>query len=430
MAKQSTQNDTAWEALFEKYDILDNIAKNGKYIISAEQIKEYREPRLMAKFDHSINLPHIFSANSLAILPISRGSYVLSHFEAYKSFKTQKENATKVSLPNHIQSLNPNKVTSEAIALNCALAAGMLEDFLEEESLVSTVSGRMGSGTFDFKINNTRLMSASLVQVDGSQIEIDAAVEGIHCLALLEAKRDLSEDFLIRQLYYPYRVWETQVTKTVRPVFLIYSNGIYRFYEYAFQDLTHYNSLELVRYKSYTIEDTAIKESELLDLIAQVNPLAQEPSISFPQADNFERVINICELLQSKTLSRDEVTEKYAFDARQTNYYTDAARYLGLTEKARDPLDSNKVKYRLSARGAKIMALPYKQRQLALCACILEHKVFFEVFVRATNNTMPDKNTIIQLMMQANIYKVEAEATYERRASTISGWIHWMLQLI
>lgn len=53
MSEQTkSQNDKAWEALFEKYDILSHIESDGKFIISASQIKEYREPRLMAKFDH------------------------------------------------------------------------------------------------------------------------------------------------------------------------------------------------------------------------------------------------------------------------------------------------------------------------------------------------------------------------------------------
>ena len=50
-------NDEAWSKLFDKYSILDEIQQKGEYIISANQIKEFREPRLMTKFDHKINLP-------------------------------------------------------------------------------------------------------------------------------------------------------------------------------------------------------------------------------------------------------------------------------------------------------------------------------------------------------------------------------------
>ncbi len=149
-------NDIAWEQLFSKYDILNQIDANGRYKISATQIKGFREPRLMAKFDHTINLPKIFSDNQLAILPITRGDYVISHFNAYHKFEDNNAPIRRVSLPTYIQSLDSNNIPSEAIALNCAVAAGIVAEFLQDEDLVSTVSGRMGSGTFDFNITNTK----------------------------------------------------------------------------------------------------------------------------------------------------------------------------------------------------------------------------------------------------------------------------------
>lgn len=69
------KNDTAWEGLFEKYRILDKIEREGQYIITADEIRKFREPRLMTKFDHKINLPAIFQNNGLSILPITRGEY-------------------------------------------------------------------------------------------------------------------------------------------------------------------------------------------------------------------------------------------------------------------------------------------------------------------------------------------------------------------
>ena len=35
-----------------------------------------------------------------------------------------------------------------------------------------------------------------------------------------------------------------------------------------------------------------------------------------------------CELLNESELTKDEITSNYDFDPRQTNYYTDAGRYL------------------------------------------------------------------------------------------------------
>lgn len=381
----------------------------------------------MAKFDHTVNLPKIFADNHLAILPITRGDYVISHFEAYHRFEDSDMSITRLSLPNHIQSLDSNNIPSESIALNCAVAAGVIADFLEEDNLFATVSGRMGSGNFGFDIINTENQLPCHINVSNSQIEIDAAYEGIGCLALFEAKRDLSEDFLVRQLYYPYRVWQNRVTKVIRPLFLVYSNGIYRLYEYQFQNPNNYNSLVLIKQRNYSVEDTAI---DLIDIETVLNSVQSvvEPEIPFPQADSFDRVINICELLTEQDLNRNEVTDEYAFDARQTNYYTDAARYLGLLEKGREngvPL------YKLTDFGKRAMSLSYKQRQLEFCRCILSHNVFSETLKKwLSAGNIPCTNEIIQVMKTSRLYHVESDNTFERRSSTIKGWLNWILGLI
>ncbi|MDR0303221.1 MAG: DUF4349 domain-containing protein [Chitinispirillales bacterium] len=420
-------NDNAWEKLFSKYNILNNINSNGRFEISAKQIKEFREPRLMAKFDHIINLPKIFANNQLTILPITRGDYVISHFEAYHKFENNNAPVTKASLPTYIQSLDFSNVPSETIALNCAVVSGIIAEFLQDEDLVPTVSGRMGSGSFIFDIINSKINAPCRVQVNNSQIEIDAAYEGVKGLSLFEAKRDLSEDFLIRQIYYPFRVWQNRVTKPVRPIFFIYSNGIYRLYEYTFQDVNNYNSLVLVDQKNYSIEDTSIEITDIQAVLQNVR-IAIEPQIPFPQADSFERVINICELLNEQELSRNDVTEQYAFDARQTNYYTDAARYLNLLEKRKD---GTMPVYGLSETGKRILRLSYKQRQLTFCDLILSHKVFRDTFQKhlESGNT-PTTSEIVNIMKSSNLYNVESDSTFERRSSTIKGWLNWILELV
>lgn len=77
-------------------------------------------------------------------------------------------------------------------------------------------------------------------------------------MSLIEAKNSLSKDFLVRQLYYPYKLWSNKIAKNVRPLFLTYTNGIFHFREYAFEDPNHYNSLKLIRQKKYIIREGAI----------------------------------------------------------------------------------------------------------------------------------------------------------------------------
>lgn len=418
-------NDTAWENLFDKYHILAEVEQNGQFVISANQIKEFREPRLMTKFDHKINLPNIFAANNLSILPISRRDYIISSFSAYKEFEELTPNVQRVSIPAHIQSLMPQFLVSEAIALNCANACGILNDFLEDDELVPTVSGRMSSGSFEFSINTA--LGTKNIAVSNSQIEIDAAYEGIRYLSLFEAKRDLSDDFLVRQLYYPFRVWSERVTKTVKPVFLIFSNGMFNLYQYQFEDPQNYNSLRLVKQKNYVIA-TEICLADIENILRTV-PLMQEPDISFPQADRMSRIVNLIELLNEKPMTKQDITSAYAFDERQTNYYTDAGRYLGLIDKTHN--EDGSILFQLSACGRRIMGLEYKERQLALVAQILAHKVFKEALkLHLQYGEMPDRQTIIQIMKCSHLYRVEADSTYLRRSSTVVGWVNWILGVI
>ena len=419
-------NDAAWEKLFDKYDILNEVARNGQFIISAGQIKEFREPRLMTKFDHKVNLPKVFTNNQLAILPITRGDYVISSFQAYKEFEEPSNKIERVSIPAHIQSLMPQFLLSEAIALNCANACGILEDFLEDEELTATVSGRMSSGEFDFNINTK--LGTRMVSVANSQIEIDAAYEGINYLSLFEAKRDLSDDFLVRQLYYPFRVWNKRVTKPIKSVFLVFSNGIFNLYQYEFSDPQNYSSLKLVKQKNYMIA-TEITLMDIENLLNRM-PETQEADIPFPQADTISRVINLVELLKDNPMSKSSITSRYAFNSRQTNYYTDAGRYLGLIQKYCVNND-NDIRFKLSEKGHRIMNLPYRERQLAIASQILEHRPFRETLrLHLKNGVMPDKKIISQIMKDSNLYGVASDSTYTRRASTVMNWVSWILGLI
>ena len=132
MSRCST-NKEAWEKLFEKYNIINEIEKQGYFKITAKQINEYREARLMTKFDNSATLPDLFKQNALSILPVTSNSYMIAKFKTYEKFEDNTQEIIKISFPDYIQSLDYNNITSEALAINCAYITKILEDFLEEE---------------------------------------------------------------------------------------------------------------------------------------------------------------------------------------------------------------------------------------------------------------------------------------------------------
>ena len=429
MAKK-TKIEDKWEQLFERYDIIGRVEENGIFEIAADEVREYKEPRLMAKFDHESKLPAIFRKNKLSILPISRSKYVISNFSAYHFLEENESTLKHFSLPSHIESINRNSINTETIALNAALDSGILEDFLEDEDILPTVSGRMCTGAFNFKIDNSRSHSENIVKVENAQMEIDGAYEGRNALSLIEAKLDISDDFHIRQLYYPLRFWSTKNKKPVNTVFMIYSNGIYKFYDYEFTNIENYNSLRLKKYQEYTFDEVKISESDVRHIQTHVK-IVEEPNITFPQADRFEKVINLCEILSTQDLTANDIKDRYEFVNRQANYYADAGRYLGLIEKCSDNPNSNSAPlYTLTAKGKSILEKDYAHRQLAFCEAILSHEIFHTVFSEyLSSGSLPSNTRIIEIMRKAGVHGAASNSTMNRRRQTITSWIRWIVSL-
>ena len=46
-------NADAWKLIFKELNILEEINANGCFVITSNQINDYREARLMTKFDNS-----------------------------------------------------------------------------------------------------------------------------------------------------------------------------------------------------------------------------------------------------------------------------------------------------------------------------------------------------------------------------------------
>jgi hypothetical protein len=421
-----SKNDLAWEKIFDKHQIINALQISEYFLISANDINKFREARLMTKFDHRSQLPKLFVDNKLSILPVSRGSYVIGEFESFYDFTEDNIEIKKIHFPHFLESLNYQDITSEATAINCAFIAEIIQDFTEEHFLYPTVSGRMSSSSFDFSINLGK--GISKLSVNNSQVEIDGGYEGSNSLNIIEAKNYISEDFLVRQLFYPYRLWTQKINKKVRPIFLTYTNGIFHFREYEFTNNSFYNSLQLIKQKKYVIQDGIINIEIIQKILGEVT-IKNEPEIPFPQADSFNRVINLCELLHDKiTLTKEEITQNYDFDARQTDYYSNAGRYLGLLECERE--NDTTLCY-LTERGRNLFKLSIFYRQIEFAKLILSYAAFNNTLkLYFENGNIPAKQEIIKIMRSSNLWNIDSESTYLRRSSTIISWINWIIDLI
>lgn len=423
-----TKNGSAWEKLFLKYNIVDKVNDAGCFEITSAQINEFRESRLMAKFDHLVNLPEIFRENQLSILPVSRYKYLIGRFNTH--FKIPKMDAEVISIdsPAELESISHLNLYSESAALNFAYISGIIDDFINEKTF-QTISGRMSTGRFSFQIqckgNTSEFRSLS---VDNSQCEIDAGFESENYLVIVEAKNYSVDDFLVRQLYYPFRLWMNKVTKKIVPILMTFSNDTFSFYEFAFLEAKEYTSISLVKLKKYIIEPELISLNDISSLLGKVRLRKEPERIPFPQADKFSRVVDLMGLLLDKDLTRSEITENYQFDVRQTQYYTDAGRYLGLIDKHKD-IETKEVLFQLTDCGQQVLAQRHKRKYLSLIEIILSYQVFYDVFNQAIDSgTIPSLPEIAEIMAKNDLQL--NRNTLMRRAGTVRRWIDWIWEQI
>lgn len=434
-AKKGNRNrktDRTWELIFDELSVLDKIDKHGILKITSKEINEYNGPdaRIMTKFDYWDNLPYIFQKNKLNILPISRGEYIISHFNAYHRLDIDSNvEPCKIDFPHWIKTLDYNNLSSEAKVLNCAYITGILDRVIEE-GIKPTIDGRMSTRSWDFNIDNTITSGKIQIFNNKSQCQIDGGYEGLNKFAIIEAKNSLSKDFIVRQLYYPYRLWKKNLgTKKIIPIFLVYSNGIFHFLIYKFNKLNEYNSIELIDHKSYKITEKGIEISDIVELIKKTE-IIQEPKVPFPQADSFERVIDLLNALNKEELNNEEISLMYDFDYRQAQYYSRACMYLDLAQNINGTI-------KLTEEALKILRKGKREKYLSIASKILEHKVFKEALKLYIKSSKPPKSKeIYKEVMDKNketLYKQGSgflsKRTLVRRASTVKGWIDWVLGL-
>lgn len=426
-ARKKLSVNEAWEILFSELSIIERIERDGVFEISSQTINGYHEARLMVKFDFRAKRPKIFIEHGLSILPITTGTYVIGKFNIYEDilYDSKLETIGANKLPDHITAIDIENISSETTALLCANVCGILTSFFEEDYITHVIGGRMRTGDFRLQLSNVNL------SVSSSQIEIDGGFESESCIYLVEVKNLMHDNFLVRQVYYPYRAWtskleEQNIDKKVRNIFLTYSDGDFYLREYVFEHLEKPESIKMIKEAKYSI----IKESlslEKLQYITDNVAIVEDPNSPFPQSDDLNKVINLCELLYLKDekMTKAEVSEEFGFVIRQANYYGTSTNYLDLTT-----YENNK--YSLTKKGEKIFRLPLQQRQLELVSLILSHEPFNIVMKDyLQQGERPSIDRIQELIRHCKLYNVGKETTtFPRRCKTVISWIDWIFDRV
>ncbi|MBI4722636.1 MAG: hypothetical protein HY769_06535 [Candidatus Stahlbacteria bacterium] len=248
-------NNNSWKTIFDKYKIHKHDFAKEPFLISAEQIKQAtahfkktneKEVRILCKQDSREDRPEVFIENGVFLLPVKNGQYAIVKGEGYIDIPVVNETA-KIYKSKLDFKLDTSLIgNSEMQHLDFAYASSLVRTFLEDETLVLTIRGRKYTPQFTFKIGKQQLT------VESVQTEVDAGYEGRNQVALIEAKNSQTDNIIIRQLFYPFRQWTYHTTKKVRTLFFEKREQFYSLWQFEFNDINDYNSIQLS--KSYRFE--------------------------------------------------------------------------------------------------------------------------------------------------------------------------------
>ena len=408
--------EAAWEKLVrEKVDIRSDL-----FVITKADIESVtgNELRLMAKVDFSADLPDALRKHGYFILPVKNGEYVLVRGNGYHVLEELPEPPVifRPQLDFELETLGVGD--SESQHLDYSFNVGLIEHFASTPGLRQTIRNRKRMPAIDFSVGKVGPIHVRA----GVQVEVDLGCEGRNDLVLIEAKTGDPKDFIIRQLFYPYRKWRLEIPKKkTRPWFFcsqeVSGRRLYKFWEYEFEDDNQYQSLRLKRGKSFLVQPNKkhLTVDELLRVHVQDRSRSQIWDV--PQADTFERVAEIPLLIAQGINTARKVAAHYSFDPRQSSYYRQAAEFLGLVRQEKN------FTYSLTDLGRNYVKLPADERRQLLAGLVAHFPPMRAVLESPSKTGGIGRKEVATLL--AKHAKISC-TTPGRRASTILAWLHWL----
>lgn len=418
-----------WDVIIQQPQTIKQLETEGFFEISSAELnllsKRLGGPdaRNLVKFDSTDRLPKALRVSSLAILPAARGKFFVGPYDVYLG--TPEEELRNVplrtmSFESDLHTLDFVDLKSESASLMAAHTSGMFSDFVGED-FTHTGFGKTSASSFSFRVDR-RQRSPQRIQVEPSTpMEIDGVYESASTICLVEAKNISSRDFHLRQLYYPYRTMESRHTKRLTALLFTQTNGIFDFREIEFEDIGNISSYVTKKVARYTLKEQNLTKRELITLCKSEPARKPETSVSFPQADKFEKVLFVAEKLTDGPLDKAAIAGLFGYVPRQGDYYARAAAYLGLVRKSGQNFEATKLANELFAmRGAERL----RSIALLLTSVPTIRKILLE---RLITGRIPSKMDVVEYMRAEGESDPLGIDTELRRANTALDWVDWLI---
>lgn len=386
-------------------DITQPIAR-----LTAKQLKlaVNEEPRLMASMDSKEALPAVLRENGLFVLPVSRNEYALVRGTGYHELESP---GPAVDFPARlpIDLIGLSYGRGESRFLLHAFHSNLLSEFSGVRELYPSILGKLSTIDFRFRIG-----TSPELEVTKAGMEVDFGFEGPNDLLVIEAKATAHSNFLIRQLYYPYRTFREQTTKAVRPVFFLANpeKREYSLWEYEWENPTDYSSIRPVRSKKYRITEGRPLTERLLLV---------EPELSLtriPQADDLDKVAELPFLIVKGLRTAREWAREKQLTPRQGSYYREAAEALGLVRLAG-------ATFELTDAGETYVKSPPAERDEFLALRLLRNRLMNEVLRLALSKGPAGVGDEEVAQVIARVSDLGG-STLLRRAKSVRSYFKWL----
>ena len=399
--------------------LIEDIKKKD-FIISNNEILSSDFEYKHLKYKHKILKEH-----KLEYFSFNTELYMLGKFNIFIKHPITEEVTNFNFEYDTFTTLTPADIQSKNSALMLAYHSGLVNDFFNNE-LTLTHCGELPHENYDFFItsqNGTR----QRISLRNYSTYIDGVFEGKDKVVLIISELYKYEEINLKNLYLPFLYFKSRTNKDVIPMFMSYSNDLFKFSQITFNESDILNLGYVNKHQTYKLSNDKIVYKDLINIMQSVE-IVKEKEIAFPQANDFDRIVDLVHLLNNTEYNFNEITKNYGFVERQTQYYTDAAIYLDLI---RFRQENNTKIFTLSPKGRKIVSSRIKKKYTILIESILEHEVFNQTFKLTLNDDLklPSTTKIVEIMKSTKVYNIKSDSTYSRRASTVQAWVKWINEL-
>lgn len=395
-----------WQNLFATHDILSKINQDGYFDITSKQINKVHQSRVMCKMDFIQNVPKIFKSNNLSILAIKNGIYRIAKTKPFFDINLEILENIKPKvfrLPNFIQTLNVNNITSESQAMDAAAASGMLDEIIKEENYL-TVRGRHYCSDFNIEIPYYTKNSCLQYNISGVQIEVDGGYESDSVLVLIEAKMGISDNMNMRQLVYPHLHYEAKLQKTVKTYVMFYETGSI----YTFIPMFYSNNLATLDYCNAKKFQLIENENSIELDIEALNLPSPNNNAPFPQANDIKKgLYALAKLKDMQPVSKEDLLSEFPIEIRNYDYYYNILRWFNVAE-----IDAKNKLVSLTELGEAILELSESNRLLAFRNMFYKDELV-SFFIKQPNSDPPENLT--------KLNRISGD-TIQRRKNCVLSW--------